>query len=237
LIAIAAVDLREGRAVQLVGGRPEEQRVGLPDAAAVARDWEEAGFPALHVVDLDAALGQGDNRRAIEAIVGAAGVPVQVGGGVRDDAAADSLLFLGVARIIVGTRAVEDREWLESLCARHPERVIVAADMRDGEILTRGWTAHSGLDAERFIASLEELPLAGVLVTDVSREGRMTGADAARFAQLVRATKHPLQAAGGIGGVEDLRNLQAAGVAATVLGMSLYTGAVRPDEIVREFGG
>jgi phosphoribosylformimino-5-aminoimidazole carboxamide ribotide isomerase len=237
VIAVAAVDLREGHAVQLVGGRPEEQRVGLPDAAAVAREWEEAGFPALHVIDLDAALGRGDNRRAIEAIVGSAGVPVQVGGGVRDDAAADSLLFLGAARIIVGTRAVEDREWLESLCARHPHRVIVAADMRNGEIVTRGWTHAAGLDAARFITSLDVLPLAGVLVTDVSREGRMVGADAERFAELVQATRHPLQAAGGIGGIDDLRNLDAAGVAATVLGMSLYTGAVRAEEVVREFGG
>src|SRR5690606_17372893 len=194
VIALAAVDLREGRAVQLVGGRPEHQRVGLPDAAAVAREWEEAGFPALHVIDLDAALGTGDNRGTIEAIVGSAGVPVQVGGGVRDDAAADSLLFLGAARIIVGARAVEDRAWLESLCARHPGRVIVAADMRGGEIVTRGWTSHSGLAAERFIGSLDDLPLAGVLVTDVAREGSMTGADTGRFAELVDATRHPLQA-------------------------------------------
>lgn len=237
MIALAAVDLREGRAVQLVGGRPEHQRVGLPDAAAVAREWEEAGFPALHVVDLDAALGKGDNRRTIEAIVGAAGVPVQVGGGVRDDAVADSLLFLGAARIIVGTRAVEDREWLESLCARHPDRVIVAADMRDGEIVTRGWTQAARLDAGRFIASLDALPLAGVLVTDVSREGQMVGVDAARFAELVTMTRHPLQAAGGIAGMDDLRKLAAAGVAAAVLGMALYTGAIRPDEVVREFGG
>jgi phosphoribosylformimino-5-aminoimidazole carboxamide ribotide isomerase len=237
VIAVAAVDLREGRAVQLVGGRFEEERVGLPDAAVVAREWEEAGFPALHVIDLDAALGRGDNRRTIEAIVGSAKVPVQVGGGVRDDDAADSLLFLGAARIIVGTRAVEDRDWLEALCARHPDRVVVAADLRNGEVVTRGWTEGTGVDGERFVASLDDLPLAGVLVTDVSREGRMIGADAERFAGLVRATRHPLQAAGGIGGIEDLRSLEAAGVSATVLGMALYTGAVEPGEVVREFGG
>lgn len=237
MIAVAAVDLREGRAVQLVGGDFDEERVGLPDAAVVARGWEEAGFPALHVIDLDAALGRGDNRRAIEAIVGSAGVPVQVGGGVRDDDIADSLLFLGAARIIVGTRAVEDRDWLEALCARHPDRVVVAADMRDGDIVTRGWTVQSGLDGEAFVASLDPLPLAGVLVTDVSREGRMVGADAARFAGLVRATRHPLQAAGGIGGMGDLRRLAEAGVSATVLGMSLYTGALDAGDVVREFGG
>jgi phosphoribosylformimino-5-aminoimidazole carboxamide ribotide isomerase len=237
VIAVAAVDLRDGRAVQLVGGRYEEERVGLPDAAVVAREWEQAGFPALHVIDLDAALGRGDNRRAIEAIVGTAKVPVQVGGGVRDDDAADSLLFLGAARIIVGTRAVEDRDWLEGVCSRHPDRVVVAADIRNGEVVTRGWTQGAGVEGERFVASLDELPLAAVLVTDVSREGRMVGADAERFANLVKATKHPLQAAGGIGGIVDLRLLDAAGVSAAVLGMALYTGAVQADQVIREFGG
>jgi phosphoribosylformimino-5-aminoimidazole carboxamide ribotide isomerase len=159
-----------------------------------------------------------------------------VGGGVRDDDAADSLLFLGAARIIVGTRAVEDRDWLEGVCSRHPDRVVVAADIRNGEVVTRGWTQGAGVEGERFVASLDELPLAAVLVTDVSREGRMVGADAERFANLVKATKHPLQAAGGIGGIVDLRLLDAAGVSAAVLGMALYTGAVQADQVIREFG-
>jgi phosphoribosylformimino-5-aminoimidazole carboxamide ribotide isomerase len=148
VIVIAAVDLRDGRAVQLVGGRPDDERVSLPDPAAVARGWQDAGFPALHVVDLDAALGLGDNRAAIAAILQDTRIPVQVGGGVRDDAPADALLELGAARVVVGTRAVEDRSWLERLCARHPGRVVVAADVRAGAIVTRGWTAGAGVAGE-----------------------------------------------------------------------------------------
>jgi phosphoribosylformimino-5-aminoimidazole carboxamide ribotide isomerase len=235
VIAIPAVDLRAGRAVQLVGGRYDAERVSLPDPAAVARGWQDAGFTALHVVDLDAALGLGDNRGAIAAILESVRVPVQVGGGVRDDDAAAALLGLGAARVVVGTRAVEDRPWLETLCARHPGRVIVAADVRDGIVVTRGWTAGADVDGEAFVASLEDLPLAAVLVTDVSREGRMVGADADRFAGLAAASRHPLQAAGGIGGVDDLVALERAGAAAVILGMALYTGTLEPATILREF--
>ena len=235
MIAIPAVDLRAGRAVQLVGGRYDDERVSLPDPAAVARGWQDAGFTALHVVDLDAALGLGDNRAAIRSILDSLQVPVQVGGGVRDDDAAAALLELGAARVVVGTRAVEDRRWLEALCTRHPGRVIVAADVRDGAIVTRGWTEGAGVAGEAFVASLDDLPLAAVLVTDVSREGRMVGADIDRFAGLVAASRHPLQAAGGIGGVNDLSALERAGVAAAVLGMALYTGALEPATILREF--
>jgi phosphoribosylformimino-5-aminoimidazole carboxamide ribotide isomerase len=232
---MAAVDLRAGRAVQLVGGRYDAERVGLPDPVAVARDWEAAGFPALHVIDLDAALGRGDNRPAIRGILAGCQVPVQVGGGVRDDETADALLDLGAARVIAGTRAVEDRAWLERLCARHPGRIVVAADVRDGEVVTRGWTARAGVGGEAFIASLDVLPIAAVLVTDVTREGSMVGADTERFAVLVHASRHPLQAAGGIGGLDDLRALAEAGAAAVVLGMALYTGALDTGAVLREF--
>jgi phosphoribosylformimino-5-aminoimidazole carboxamide ribotide isomerase len=188
------------------------------------------------VVDLDAALGSGDNRDVIGDIIDAAGrVPVQVGGGVRDDAVADSLLSAGAARVVVGTRAVEDREWLTALANRHPERIVVAADVRDGRIVTRGWRTESGLDGCGFVRSLDDLPLAAVLVTDVSREGRMEGVDIARFRALVESTRHPLLAAGGIGAEQDLRELAGCGAAGAVLGMSLYTGAVDGAAVAMEF--
>ncbi len=261
MIACPAVDLRGGRVVQLVGGRPEAERVSLPDPVAVARRWVEAGFRALHVVDLDAALGNeavpqadaatgdvpasgidmpGDagpasNRAAIAAILAAVDVPVQVGGGIRDDESADALLDAGAARIVVGTRAVEDPAWLEALATRRPGRVVVAADIRDGLVVTRGWTATTALEATSLLARLDALPLAGVLVTDVSREGRMAGADADRFAALAAATRHPLVASGGIRDVHDLRALARAGIAGAVLGMALYTGALDARATAREF--
>ena len=235
MIAYAAIDLKGGRVVQLVGGRPEDERVSLPDPVAVARQWTELGFRALHVVDLDAALGTGSNREAIREILAAVDAPVQVGGGVRDDDAARTLLEAGAARVVVGTRGVEDPDWLAALAERWPGRIVLAADIRDGRVVTRGWTETTALEATELLARIDPLPLAGVLVTDVSREGRMLGADADRFATLAAATRHPLIASGGIKNIDDLRALAARGVAGCVLGMALYTGAVDPRAIAREF--
>lgn len=221
----AAIDLRGGAAVQLVGGDPGDERIRLPDPDEVARQWLVAGFRHLHVVDLDAALGDGGNRTAIEAIARAAHgrASLQVGGGIRDAEAVEEALAAGAGRVIVGTRAVEDRPWLERMARRFPQQVVVAADVRGSALTTRGWTATAG-DAAKFVAALDDLPLAAVLVTDVTREGRQEGVDAERFRTLSVATRHPLIAAGGIAASGDLDALERAGVAGAVLGMALYSG-------------
>lgn len=226
MIVWPAVDLKGGRVVQLVGGRPEDERVSLPDPVEVARGWIEAGFRALHVIDLDAALGTGSNRGSVEAILAAVAVPVQVGGGIRDDGLVDGYLAAGAERVILGTRAVHEPAWLRAAAGRHPGRVVVAADTRRGEVLVRGWTESAGLPLLDFVSRLADIPLAGVLVTDVGREGRLTGADASLFERVVGASAHPVLAAGGIAGVDDLRRLADAGVAGAVLGMSIYAGGI-----------
>jgi phosphoribosylformimino-5-aminoimidazole carboxamide ribotide isomerase len=235
VIAYAAIDLMDGRVVQLVGGRPEAERVSLPDPDAVARRWVEAGFAALHLVDLDAALGRGHNAAAVARILGTAGVPVQVGGGVRSTVRAAELFEAGAQRVVAGTRAVEDRSWLDELAGRWPDRIVVAADVAGDDIVVRGWRERAGLQVERFLAGLAELPLAGVLVTDVRREGRMAGADVALFRRLVTACPHPLLASGGVADATDLRALAAAGAAGVVLGMALYTGALDAPATAREY--
>lgn len=238
MIAWPAVDLKGGRAVQLVGGRPETERVSLPDPVAVARHWVELGFRALHVIDLDAALGTGSNRALVEDILAAVDVPVQVGGGIRDDELLDAYLAAGAARVIAGTRAVRDRAWLRAAAERHPHQVVVAADTKEGQVLVRGWTEGAGLGLIGFVRDLAPLPLAAVLVTDVSREGRLAGADAALFGDVVGACAQPVLAAGGIASVQDLRRLADAGVAGAVLGMSIYAGdiAASASDVAREFG-
>lgn len=228
----AAVDVREGAAVQLVGGRPEDERIRLPDPAGVARQWIDAGFSALHVVDLDAALGTGENRGEVAAIARAVAghALLQVGGGLRDDVAVRRVIELGADRAVVGTRGVEDRDWLEAAVAAYPGRIVLAADVQAGLVVSRGWSETTELDPIVFLAGLNALPLAAVLVTDVDREGREAGADAARFRELVTATRHPLLAAGGIAAVADLTALAEAGVAGAVLGMALYSGRIDPAD-------
>lgn len=228
----AAVDVRGGAAVQLVGGRPEAERIRLPDPAAVALEWIGAGFTAIHVVDLDAALGDGDNHASVAAIAGAVAgrATLQVGGGIRDLEAVERTLRLGADRVVVGTRGVEDRPWLQDVTAAYPDRIVLAADVKGGVVVSRGWTEATGLDAAGFLEELDALPLAGVLVTDVDREGGEGGADVARFGRLVAATRHPLIAAGGIAAAADIAALARTGVAGAVLGMALYSGRIAPAD-------
>ena len=236
MIAAPAVDLRGGRCVQLVGGRPEEERVSLPDPVAQAGNWQAMGFGTLHMVDLDAALSLGDNRGIIRKIVEASAVTIQAGGGVRDEAALKDLLELGVHRVIMGTRAIGDREWLWEMAHRYPGRIMVAADIREGEILLKGWTESSRLPVLEVLREMEELPLAGILCTDVGREGRMGGIDLPMAGAVIQGSQHPVWISGGITTLDELRALGRAGAAGAVLGMAIYTGVLSPEAVAEEFG-
>lgn len=236
MIAAPAVDLKGGRCVQLVGGRPEDERVSLPDPVAVAVRWRDAGFGTLHVVDLDAALGSGDNLDLVLEIVAATDATTQVGGGIRDDARAARLLEGGVDRIVVGTRAVDDPEWLSALAAAHPGRVMVALDTRDGRILRKGWTETSQLDVARYLPGLADLPLAGILNTDVGREGRLQGIDREASGDVIAASPHPVWASGGVTTSDELAFLEEAGAAGAVLGMAIYTETLSPTEVAARWG-
>jgi phosphoribosylformimino-5-aminoimidazole carboxamide ribotide isomerase len=236
MIAIPAVDLREGKCVQLVGGDYDAERIRLDDPVTVARGWVRKGFRRLHIVDLDAATGRGSNAVIVDEILRESAIPVQVGGGVRDEARIAHLLDRGAAFVVVGTRAVEDPEWLSLMASRFPRRLVVAADVRDCEIVLRGWTEASRRNVFDFTAALTTAPLAGILVTAVQQEGRMQGPDAWLMENIVRLTRHAVIASGGVASLEDLRRLAHIGVGAAVLGMALYTGALEVPSLVAEFG-
>ncbi|HUH14300.1 MAG TPA: 1-(5-phosphoribosyl)-5-[(5-phosphoribosylamino)methylideneamino] imidazole-4-carboxamide isomerase [Gaiellaceae bacterium] len=237
MIAAPAVDLRGGRCVQLVGGRPEDERISLPDPVAAAKRWYDSGFETLHVVDLDAALGSGDNLDLILEIVAATPATTQVGGGIRDDERAKRLLDGGADRIVVGTRALDDRAWLDALARTYPERVMVALDTREGRILRRGWTEESPLELATYLPGLGALPLAGILSTDVGREGRLQGIDRDAAAAVVAASPHPVWASGGVTTTDELAYLDSVGAAGAVLGMALYTETLDPAQVAARWGG
>ncbi len=237
MIAAPAVDLKGGRCVQLVGGRPDEVRVSLPDPVAIAQSWYERGFGTLHLVDLDAALGSGDNLELIHRLVRATPAETQVGGGVRDESLAVELLDAGADRIVVGTRALDDPDWLASLALGHPGRVMVALDTRDGRILRRGWTEETALEIASYLPSLGTLPLAGILSTDVGREGRLEGIDRESCRQVISTSPHPVWASGGVTTEDELEYLDAQGAAGVVLGMALYTETLNPSDVAARWGG
>lgn len=237
MIAAPAVDIRGGRCVQLVGGDPAAEVVALPDPVAVAQRWRALGFAVLHVVDLDAALGSGSNLGVVERILAATSAEVQVGGGVRDEAAVQRLWDAGARRAIVGTMALEDPARLGQLASRYPGRLMVAADVRGRSVLARGWTVRTEVGLGEFLSRIAALPLAGVLFTDVAREGRLQGVDMAVAEWVVARSAVPVWVAGGIATLEDLRALRSAGAAGAVLGMSIYTGKLDARVVAEEFGG
>jgi phosphoribosylformimino-5-aminoimidazole carboxamide ribotide isomerase len=235
MIAIPALDLRGGACVQLAAGSYDEEVIRIPDPVGVAVAWRRYGFRHLHVVDLDAVAGRGNNAPEIQAILGATDVEVQVGGGVRSREVIQQLLDDGAQRVIIGTRALEDFDWLLEMSTDFPGSIVVAADVRDRKILSHGWTrTHSKLVLD-LIEDLNGLPLAGVLVTAVHREEAMHGTDLPLMEDVAEVAEFPVFASGGLGSISDLRALADRGVAAAIIGMALYSGAMDPWAVAQEF--
>ena len=236
MIAIPALDLREGKCVQLEGGSFAAERVRLDDPVGVARSWTHCGFRRLHVVDLDAAMGTGDNTALVDTILTDAAAEVQVGGGVRSPDDVRRLLEAGASRVVVGTRAIEEPDWLVDLAAAFPGVIVVATDVRERRVVTRGWARTLPIDVIELIEELAGLRLGGVLVTAVHLEGRLSGTDLPLMEDVVEAANFPVIAAGGVSSLNDLRALEHRGVSAAVIGMALYTGAIEPRLVAQEFG-
>ena len=237
MIAMPAIDLRDGACVQLVGGVVDAERVRIDDPIIALRRWESAGFTRLHIVDLDAALGRASerNRQRIAELLEHSTIPVQVGGGVRDDARVAALIDAGASAVVVGTRAITDPRWLERLVTRSPNQIIVAADVRGREVVIHGWQSTSRLDIAELLPRVEPLPIAGLLVTAVHVEGQMQGPDVALTRSVVAASTRSVIASGGVGSLDDLRALRDAGASGVVTGMALYTGTLDARAVAEEF--
>ena len=235
MIAIPAIDLREGACVQLVGGAYDAEKVRLPDPLAALEHWRALGFTTFHVVDLDAATGRGTNAGIVSQLLAQHGLTFTVGGGVRSEDHVERLLAQGAARVVVGTRAVEEPAWLADVADRFPNKLVVAADVKGREVVTRGWASGSARDIGEVLSVLEPLPIAGLLVTAVHKEGQMEGVDLALMEEVARRSRHRLYASGGVTTLEDLRALDRAGVYGAVVGMALYTGRLDASAVAQEF--
>lgn len=234
-----AIDIRGGRCVRLLRGDfSEETEYG--DPLEVAHGYAEAGAEWLHVVDLDAArTGEPANRDVVLAIAAAVDAKVQAGGGVRDAGSAEALLGGGVARVVLGTVAVEQPALAAALAERHPDRVALALDDRGGEagVALRGWQVASGLGAVELLGRLDEAPFGAVVVTSVVRDGTLAGPDLEGLAAVLAATPLPVIASGGVGGAEDLRALAALrsgerALEGAVVGRALLSGALDIREAI-----
>ena len=221
---LPAVDVADGKAVRLIQGEAgSEEDFGHPLAAA--QDWIAAGAEWIHLVDLDAAFGRGNNRAVIAEVVGAAsGTKIELSGGIRDDASLEAALELGVARVNLGTAALENPEWTERVIAKFGEQIAVGLDVRGTTLAARGWTKEGG-DLFETLERLEAAGCARYVVTDVTKDGTLRGPNIELLKSVMERTERPVVASGGISSLEDIAALTALvplGLEGAILGKSLY---------------
>ncbi|PYO00485.1 MAG: 1-(5-phosphoribosyl)-5-[(5-phosphoribosylamino)methylideneamino]imidazole-4-carboxamide isomerase [Candidatus Rokuibacteriota bacterium] len=228
MIVIPAVDIKDGRCVRLREGRADQMTVFSDDPVAMAKRWADLGAERLHVVDLDGAFGAPRQTALVAAVVAAvAPVPVEVGGGLRDLAAVEDLLVAGARWAVVGTRAALDRRFLDEVCHVFPARVIVAVDARGTQVAVKGWTEVVDTTVAELGMRARDAGAAALLYTDVARDGTEQGPNLEHTEDLARAVGMPILASGGVATIEDLQRLASIrGVAGTVVGRALYTGAI-----------
>jgi phosphoribosylformimino-5-aminoimidazole carboxamide ribotide isomerase len=237
---IPAIDLLEGRCVRLYQGDYQQSQVFDENPVAVARQWAEQGATRLHLVDLDGAKeGHPANQAAIEAIVRAVDIPVQVGGGLRDRQSVTNLLALGVDRVILGTIAVEQPDLVKHLCAEFIGQIVVGIDARAGKVATRGWLATSEVEAVTLAQQMAALGVAAIIYTDIHRDGTLQGPNRQALRELAEAVSVPVIASGGVSSISDLLGLLAlepVGVTGVIVGRALYTGNISLKEAMRAIG-
>jgi phosphoribosylformimino-5-aminoimidazole carboxamide ribotide isomerase len=237
VIVIPAVDVRDGRCVRLREGRADAETVFSEDPVAMATQWATRGAPRLHVVDLDGAFGKPRQTAVIAKIIAAVGpVPVEVGGGLRDVAAVESVLDAGARWAVVGTRAALDPQFLGEVGRAFPARVIVAVDARGARVAIKGWTEVIDVTVTELGSRAYQAGAAALLYTDISRDGTETGPNVEGTAALARAVRLPILASGGVGSIDHIAALAAvadAGIEGVVVGRALYTGAINLPDAMR----
>jgi len=232
LLILPAIDIRGGQCVRLRQGDYAQETVFGADPAAMARRWVEQGAKFLHIVDLDGAKeGCPVNGDSIQRIVDTAGVPCQLGGGLRTEEHIQQALSWGVERVVIGTRALRDPDWLQRICHTFPDKIVLGLDAKNGRVATEGWlkvSDETALDVARRCAGW---PLAALVYTDISRDGMLAGPNLAGLGEMVAAVPIPVIASGGITSVDDVRRLAALAVAGCIIGRALYEGKIDLKEL------
>ena len=231
-----AVDLRHGKPVRLRQGDYDRQTVFGDDPVEFAVRWKELGALRLHLVDLDAARGDDSaaNRDAVRRMVEATGLPCQMGGGVRDESTIQSLLDIGLSRLVVGSAALKQPEWFATMADRYPGKLAAGIDARDGMVATDGWLETSETPAVDLAQDLRNRTanIAAIIYTDIARDGMMQGPNFDGLAEMAAATDIPLVASGGVTTLDDVGQLVEMNMPAAIVGRSLYDGAMNLEDVI-----
>jgi phosphoribosylformimino-5-aminoimidazole carboxamide ribotide isomerase len=208
----------------------DAETVFAKDPATMAQQWESAGASLIHVVDLDGAVQKRpQNLESVRKIVEGVGVPIQVGGGIRNEDTVRRYLDMGVRRVVIGTEAIRNPALVERLCKNHPEQIVVAIDARNGRVAIEGWTETTDVDAVALAKQFEHVGVAAINFTDIHRDGMQTGPNIEETRRLAEAVRIPVVASGGVSSLEDIKNLfplRDAGVTGVIVGKALYSGAL-----------
>jgi phosphoribosylformimino-5-aminoimidazole carboxamide ribotide isomerase len=234
VILFPAIDLKDGRCVRLVQGDMEQATVFSDDPAAQAETFERQGFEWLHIVDLDGAFaGKPMNGAAVEAILRRVGIPMQLGGGIRDMKTVEGWLSKGVARVVIGTAAVRDPDFVREAARRHPGKIAVGIDAKDGRVAVEGWAQTSSMTAEELGRRFEDAGVAAIVYTDIARDGILKGLNIPTTLALAKAISIPVIASGGLASMQDIERLlepDCARLAGAITGRALYDGRIEPAE-------
>ncbi|MBI4825959.1 MAG: 1-(5-phosphoribosyl)-5-[(5-phosphoribosylamino)methylideneamino]imidazole-4-carboxamide isomerase [Nitrospirae bacterium] len=233
MIIIPAIDLKDGKCVRLLQGKKEEVTVYSDDPASMAKHWADQGAELLHVVDLDGAFtGVQKNLDKIVAIRKAINIPIEVGGGIRDIETIKKLIDLGIDRTIIGTSAINP-EFIINACKKFPDKVIAGIDAKDGKVALKGWVEVTGLDALTFAKQMESNGVAGIIYTDISRDGMLTGPNIDAMAKMAENVHIPVIASGGVSKLADIGSLaNIKNLWGVITGKALYEGTMKLDEAI-----
>ena len=228
-----AIDLRNGKCVRLQQGDYNRETVFGENPVEMAEHWVSEGADCMHLVDLDGARdGISINASVIGEIVKAISLPCQVGGGIRSEETIQSMLDVGVSRLVVGTKALKDPDWFTAMCEKFPNRLVLGLDARDGRVATDGWLETSDVDATEMAQRFEQLPIAAIVYTDIARDGMMAGPNVEAMKKMNDAVSVEVVASGGVAAASDISDLANAGMDACIVGRALYEKTVTLPEII-----
>lgn len=236
MLVIPAIDLKNGQCVRLRQGDLKQETIYSENPAAMAMHWQQLGASLLHLVDLNGAVdGQPRNFPYIEKILTAVSIPVQIGGGIRTIETARLYMELGVHRVVLGTSALDNPTFLEQVCKEFPERVMVGVDARDGKVAVHGWTRVSGTSVAELVQRLAAYPLAGIIYTDIAKDGMLSGPNLPALRDMIDWASVPVIASGGITCLDDLQAIRSIGsrVTGAIVGKALYDGKLDLREAIQ----
>ncbi len=235
MIPIPAIDLKDGKCVRLRQGRMDEVTVYSDQPGQMAKKWESVGAELLHVVDLDGAFaGTLKNLKQIKDIVRSVKMPIEVGGGIRTMETIDSLVAAGVSRIILGTKAIDDPDFVKEAAAKHPGRIVVGIDAKNGKVAVRGWAEVTKMDALELAKKMSKYNIADIIYTDIKRDGMLTGPNLEAVKTMAMYACVPVIASGGVSNLKDIKDLcKIRGIKGVITGKALYDGTLSLREAIR----